>query len=94
MSPKTPTLAAVAAEYLKAHHVERQSQALRGDRPVELTVIQNKWAARAGREPLDVDHAPEAVIRAVETTREGRRLFARARESAHVVVYPLREAIR
>ncbi|MBT1164579.1 hypothetical protein [Bifidobacterium felsineum] len=84
------SLAAYAARWVRERHVERQSDALYSDRPVELTVIHNRWAAQAGRPPLTVEQAPAKVIRAVETTRDGRRLFARSRESAGRIVYPLR----
>lgn len=87
----TITIADEAAEYIRAHRVERQSTALYSDRPVELTVIQNKWADATNHERQTIADAPAAVMRAVETSRHGHELFDRVRDEG-VIVYGLRRA--
>ena len=57
-------LADVAAEYVRLHRVERQSLQIRSVNRVELTVIQNLWADRVGKDRLDIRSAPEGGIRA------------------------------
>ena len=74
------TIADAAAEYVRAHRVERQSTALYSDRPVELTIIQNKWADATKHERQTIVDAPAAVMRAVETSRRGHELFDRVRD--------------
>lgn len=58
------TIADAAAEYVRAHRVERQSTALYSDRPVELTVIQNKWADATNHERQTI---PLRNVAGVET---------------------------
>lgn len=83
-------IADVAAEYIRAHRVERQSLQIRSDGLVELTVIQNRWADRSGRPRLGIDEAPATVMRAIENSQRGHVLFDRVRESPGLVVYKLR----
>ena len=85
-----PTLADIAARYVKEHRIERQSRQLTNRQTVTLTVIQNQWAAEAGQERQDITAAPQTVIHAIENTRRGHELFSRVRENKELVVYELR----
>lgn len=84
------SIADVAAEYIRAHRVERQSLQIRSDGLVELTVIQNLWADRSGHPRLGIDEAPVTVMRAIENSQRGHVLFDRVRESPGLVAYRLR----
>ena len=77
-------LADVAAEYVRLHRVERQSLQIRSVNRVELTVIQNLWADRVGKDRLDIRSAPE------ERSKRGHELFGRVREAPELVVYELK----
>lgn len=83
------TLADTAAAYVKEHRTERQSQAVASDERVTLTVIQNLWADANGKPRTGIDSAPETVMKAIETSASGHRLFNRLRDG-RVVVYGLR----
>lgn len=85
-----PTLADIAARYVKEHHVDRQSRQLTNRQVVTLTVIQNQWAAESGEERQDITTAPDTVMHALETTKRGHELFSRVRENKELVVYELR----
>ena len=85
-----PTLADIAARYVREHRIERQSRQLTNRQTVTLTVIQNQWAAEAGQERQDITTAPQTVIHAIENTRRGHELFSRVRENKELVVYELR----
>lgn len=85
-----PTLADIAARYVKEHRIDRQSRQLTNRQTVTLTVIQNQWADEAGQERQDITTAPQAVIHAIENTRRGHELFSRVRENRELIVYELR----
>ena len=85
-----PTLADIAARYVKEHRIDRQSRQLTNRQTATLTVIQNQWADEAGQERQDITTAPQAVINAIENTRRGHELFSRVRENRELVVYELR----
>lgn len=85
-----PTLADIAARYVREHRIERQSRQLTNRQTVTLTVIQNQWAAEAGQERQDITTAPQTVVHAIENTRRGHDLFSRVRENRELVVYELR----
>ena len=85
-----PTLADVAARYVREHRIERQSRQLTNRQTVTLTVIQNQWATETGQERQDITTAPQTVIHAIENTRRGHELFSRVRENKELVVYELR----
>lgn len=85
-----PTLADVAADYVRRHRTERQTMQLASDSRVTLTIIQNQWARLAGQQELTIGDAPETVVRSIETTRRGHELFDRTKESNGIVYYGLR----
>lgn len=85
-----PTLADIAARYVREHRIDRQSRQLTNRQTVTLTVIQNRWAAETGRGREDITTAPLTVIHAIENTRRGHELFSRVRENKELVVYELR----
>ncbi|PWG62652.1 hypothetical protein [Bifidobacterium callitrichidarum] len=85
----TTTLADTAAAYIKEHRIERQSQAIANDERVTLTIIQNRWADANSKPLAGIDSAPETVMKAIETSASGHRLFSRIRDGK-VVVYGLR----
>lgn len=57
-----PTLADIAARYVREHRIERQSRQLTNRQTATLTVIQNRWAAETGRGCEDITTAPKTVI--------------------------------
>lgn len=83
------SLAETAADYARAHRVERQCTSFASDERVALTIIQNRWADQAKRPRQTVDSAPESVMKAIETSAKGHNLFSRIRDGK-VVVYGLR----
>ena len=84
-------LAGTAAEYVRRHRSERQSTQLTSRQTVTLTIIQNQCATGTGRDPLDINTAPQQVMDAIETTGRGHELFDRMHDRADgTIVYGLR----